>query len=219
MRKAAMSRRIEDLEASMGEDMDDIAKYETSIEAKKKVAEIQKEIKKKYGTSVFFQLDDIEEKGQYKTQDRSGKETIHTFSEQDRVELSALRAELKSYEDLMAFGNNKKQLKKAQASYEKYKKQKSIIEGLFGEEETTDDDKPKDAVTPSGGGGTGIEGAAETISSSSSSKIVNITIDNLIGVNNNVFKEGQGVSEAEGFNNKLRDALIGVLNDVNYMVG
>lgn len=221
MRKAAMSRRIEDLEASMGEDMDDIAKYETSIEAKKKYAELNAELKRKYGNLSIRGIKEIIKTGQRKTYpNMDGKPVIIEYSEEERADISALWAEMETYGDLMTwFGNDRKKLKKAQTSYERYKQQKSIIEGLFGEEETTDDDKPKDAVTPSGGGGTGIEGAAETISSSSSSKIVNITIDNLIGVNNNVFKEGQGVSEAEGFNNKLRDALIGVLNDVNYMVG
>jgi len=80
--------------------------------------------------------------------------------------------------------------------------------------------------SPSGGGGGGGNGPSGNNSFAKAEDAIagggrnvknfNITIDNLVGVNNNIFEPGESIENAENFRNRLTALLQSVLNDINY---
>ena len=233
MRNAALSRKMDALEESMGEAMDDAIGYEVAIGAEKTYnknkARLDAVLKGKglnNSTNIRYSFD------------RNGRlirEMVaqgSTFSTDvtDRYLDSNLQkwipgvvAEMYTAQGMMnPWGNDEKKRQKALDKYNEFKTKRDLVKGMI-------EDIPTDGggTDPGGGGGSGsgggsgttVESDAATISGGGS-KVKNfyINIGNLLGENTNIFQSSDDNPEtADAFMDKLSTALQMVVNDVNYV--
>lgn len=159
---------------------------------------------------------------------------IPNLSEKDKNELLALKAEINAQEDaqkLWGLRDEDAKIKEYQNKYNALIKRQESIKGLIDEmTPNLDDSGTSDGNSGTGDGGNGnnggpagsgagaIEKAAATISGGGKSvKTFNITIGSILGENTNIFQSSTDSPEtAQGFLEKLSNALQMVVNDVNY---
>lgn len=156
---------------------------------------------------------------------------IPNLSEKDKNELLALKAEINAQEDaqkLWGLRDEDAKIKEYQNKYNALIKRQESIKGLIDEmTPNLDDSGTSDGNSGTGDGGNGgnggtsasaVESAAASISSGGKQiKTFNITIGNLLGKNTNIFQSSTDSPEtAQGFLEKLSNALQMVVNDVNY---
>lgn len=160
---------------------------------------------------------------------------IPNLSEKDKNELLALKAEINAQEDaqkLWGLRDEDAKIKEYKNKYNALIKRQESIKGLIDEmTPNLDDSDTSDGNSGTGDGsngnnggsagsvGTGaIEKAAATISGGGKSvKTFNITIGSILGENTNIFQSSTDSPEtAQGFLEKLSNALQMVVNDVNY---
>ncbi len=229
MKKAALERRLESLDKDMAEDMDDIVKYQISIEAKKQEKESAKAIRKmlpegyilSYGGNISHLVKGV------------GSEDVSEewMTEMDRKTGGALSAEIAKYkaaQDLKTHGfiSDEKKLRKAEKKYNIDKASrdaiKSAIERDFGAIE--------DAADTHSGNGTGTTSGTTTAGDRVKSAVTDIssggqTLKNFIitindglvkEVNNHFNSSSDNPTTASDFMQRLSDALQMVVNDVNY---
>ena len=153
------------------------------------------------------------------------------YSKEQLGELLRLKADISQQEDQITFwskifgeGYDERNAQRLEGNYEAGVRQKAelqkLIDGMYPKEtkttsntETSNDDKK--TVTDST---SVIEKAAATISGGGKSvKTFNITIGSILGENTNIFQSSTDSPEtAQGFLEKLSNALQMVVNDVNY---
>lgn len=159
---------------------------------------------------------------------------IPNLSEKDKNELLALKAEINAQEDaqkLWGLRDEDAKIKEYQNKYNALIKRQESIKGLIDEmTPNLDDSGTSDGNSgtgdgsngnnggPAGSGAGAIEKAAATISGGGKSvKTFNITIGSILGENTNIFQSSTDSPEtAQGFLEKLSNALQMVVNDVNY---
>ena len=153
------------------------------------------------------------------------------YSKEQLGELLRLKADISQQEDQITFwskifgeGYDERNAQRLEGNYEAGVRQKAelqkLIDGMYPKEtkttsntKTSNDDKK--TVTDST---SVIEKAAATISGGGKSvKTFNITIGSILGENTNIFQSSTDSPEtAQGFLEKLSNALQMVVNDVNY---
>ena len=159
---------------------------------------------------------------------------IPNLSEKDKNELLALKADINAQEDaqkLWGLRDEDAKIKEYQNKYNALIKRQESIKGLIDEmTPNLDDSGTSDGNSgtgdgsngnnggPAGSGAGAIEKAAATISGGGKSvKTFNITIGSILGENTNIFQSSTDSPEtAQGFLEKLSNALQMVVNDVNY---
>ncbi|MBR4584198.1 MAG: hypothetical protein IKO34_10405 [Bacteroidales bacterium] len=156
---------------------------------------------------------------------------IPNLSEKDKNELLALKAEINAQEDaqkLWGLRDEDAKIKEYQNKYNALIKRQESIKGLIDEmTPNLDDSGTSDGNSGTGDGGNGgnggtsasaVESAAASISSGGKQiKTFNITIGSILGENTNIFQSSSDSPEtAQGFLEKLSNALQMVVNDVNY---
>ena len=160
---------------------------------------------------------------------------IPNLSEKEKNELLVLKGQINAEKDrLKWYGlrDEDAKIKEYQNLYEAKQRQLDAIQGLIDEMTPNFDESNSGNGDGSGDGGNGdgnngnpagsgagaIEKAAATISGGGKSvKTFNITIGSILGENTNIFQSSTDSPEtAQGFLEKLSNALQMVVNDVNY---
>lgn len=160
---------------------------------------------------------------------------VPNLSEKEKNELLVLKGQINAEKDrLKWYGlrDEDAKIKEYQNLYEAKQRQLDAIQGLIDEMTPNFDESNSGNGDGSGDGGNGggnnggsagsgagaIEKAAATISGGGKSvKTFNITIGSILGENTNIFQSSTDSPEtAQGFLEKLSNALQMVVNDVNY---
>lgn len=149
MKKAALQRRMDALEESMADEMDDIVKYQLALEAQKQLPGLKKQL----GGQAQYNI--MKSSGGKKFGVWNPK--LKTYVERDATDAEfAIYAQIKAYEDnLTLFGNDEKKKAEAERKYKELQAQRDAIQKMY---DATDEGTSGDG--DNGGGGTG-GGSAE----------------------------------------------------------
>ncbi|MBR4199236.1 MAG: hypothetical protein IKQ94_10755 [Bacteroidales bacterium] len=236
MRKAALERRLEKIDEDYADEMDDITKYEISIAARKRVKELDPEIRKLlpkgYGLGANGRI----------YENRKGVGAIEVDDDwlyaQGNGELAALYEEYRQNRKLY-FGSekgNKEDVEKKRKKAEGYKLEREIVTGIVDRDFAHIDNSSGTGGSDTGGSGTGGSGTggSGTGGSGTTSKVKDTATDISSGgntlknfyitindglvkeVNNHFSSSSDNPASADGFMQRLSDALQMVVNDVNY---
>lgn len=148
MRKAAFQRQISALETDMGDKMDDITKYELSIQAKKNISRLKSQqknlLKQILGDKdeLYRYSFDSDGNVKYTPQSINGNMPLPqtytvNMTEEQRQQAIVLKAEENAYHGFTTFWKNDEKGKlEAQKGYEEMKARKDIIKGMYDSDET-----------------------------------------------------------------------------------
>lgn len=243
MKLAVYQRMSSNIDDEMSETLEDLAKWQASKDATEQLKserskdlalrnKIQEQAKEYLRNGEY--VVDADEKGvRYRmgSDPNTGKALFNYlpnryYSTEQYAELLAQEAVIKEYEGQQKWLGvyDEEKIEEAQRKLKSQQKVKSNIQGLIDElagipEENGDGGAGDGNNGGSAGSGTGaIEKAAATISGGGKSvKTFNITIGSILGENTNIFQSSTDSPEtAQGFLEKLSNALQMVVNDVNY---
>lgn len=241
MKLAVYQRMSSNIDDKMSETIEDLAKWQASKDATEQLKserskdlalrnKIQEQAKEYLRNGEY--VVDADEKGvRYRmgSDSNTGKALFNYlpnryYSTEQHAELLAQEDVIKEYERQQQwFGvYDEEKIEEAQRKFKSQQKVKSKIQGLIDELADIPEENG-DAGGGSNGGSAGsgagaIEKAAATISGGGKSvKTFNITIGSILGENTNIFQSSTDSPEtAQGFLEKLSNALQMVVNDVNY---
>ena len=244
MKLATYERISANIQDDMDETIADLAEWQASKDAKDRLAELKpeyekrlKEIGKKAGVSLNLDNAIVTDNGIVKSNLFDGAFGIvsksvvnpNAYSEDDLIELLGMKAEIDANEESLKWlglADEEAKTKELDRKYMAFKKRQDAIQEKINEltpnidnSETTPERAGDGNNGGSAGSGTGaIEKAAATISGGGKSvKTFNITIGSILGENTNIFQSSTDSPEtAQGFLEKLSNALQMVVNDVNY---
>lgn len=155
------------------------------------------------------------------------------YTEEDRVNLLRLRADMNTAAEQVSFFGamfddyDEERIKEAESIINAQMKRKDKVDDIVNKMTGTNSETTPEGSgdgsngnngVPAGSGAGAIEKAAATISGGGKSvKTFNITIGSILGENTNIFQSSTDSPEtAQGFLEKLSNALQMVVNDVNY---
>lgn len=246
MKLATYERISANIQDDMAETIADLAKWQASKFAKEELDRLNpqwdekvNELKERAGgVAKYIPADywNIDNDGNlYASAGNQFLGGVPNLSEKEKNELLVLKGQIKAEKDrLKWYGlrDEDAKIKEYQNLYEAKQRQLDAIQGLIDEMTPNFDESNSGNGDGSGDGGNGggnnggsagsgtgaIEKAAATISGGGKSvKTFNITIGSILGENTNIFQSSTDSPEtAQGFLEKLSNALQMVVNDVNY---
>lgn len=244
MKLAVYQRMSSNIDDEMSETIEDLAKWQASKDATEQLkSERSKELDLRH--KIQEQAKEHLRKGEYVvdaddggvryrmgTDPNTGMPTYNYlpdryYSTEQHAELLAQEAVIKEYERQQQwFGvYDEEKIEEAQRKFKSQQKVKSNIQGLIDELAGIPEENGDGGAGGGNNGGSAgsvgsgaIEKAAAAISGGGKSvKTFNITIGSILGENTNIFQSSTDSPEtAQGFLEKLSNALQMVVNDVNY---
>lgn len=243
MKLAVYQRMSSNIDDEMSETLEDLAKWQTSKNATEQL-KLERSKDLALRNTIQDQAKEYLRKGEYivdadengiryrmGSDPNTGKALYNYlpnryYSTEQLAELLAQEALIKEYEDQQKWLGvyDEEKIEKAQRKFESQLKVKANVQGLIDKLTDVPEDNDNSGTGDGGNGGNGgtsasaVESAAASISSGGKQiKTFNITIGSILGENTNIFQSSTDSPEtAQGFLEKLSNALQMVVNDVNY---
>ena len=243
MKLAVYQRMSSNIDDEMSETLEDLAKWQASKNATEQL-KLERSKDLALRNTIQDQAKEYLRKGEYivdadengiryrmGSDPNTGKALYNYlpnryYSTEQLAELLAQEALIKEYEDQQKWLGvyDEEKIEKAQRKFESQQKVKTNVQGLIDKLTYVPEDNDNSGTGDGGNGGNGgtsasaVESAAASISSGGKQiKTFNITIGSILGENTNIFQSSTDSPEtAQGFLEKLSNALQMVVNDVNY---